>query len=153
MICMATIPTVCAAAVARRRRSAATLPARCRRRDVAPAARSRASPDAAGWPGGVQAWRDPLVADTEPAAGSSGPVESVHAEFATAVTAVNPDAVITVVDAGGAPVAGGVAQEGKTFVFTPAEPLTPGDYTATAFNVQTDTPMGKPYQWSFTVAE
>ena len=61
--------------------------------------------------------------------------------------------MITVVDAGGAPVAGSVVQEGKAFVFTPDQPLAPGDYTATVFNAQTDTPMIKPYQWSFTVTE
>jgi len=101
----------------------------------------------------VGAWRDPLVAATEPAGGSSGPVESVRAEFATAVTTGDPNAVITVADAAGAPVAGSVAQEGKAFVFTPDQPLAPGDYTATVFNAQTDTPMIKPYQWSFTVTE
>ena len=101
----------------------------------------------------VQAWRDPLVALTEPAAGSSGPVESVRAEFTVAVTAGDLSQVITVTDAGGAAVAGSVAQEGKAFVFTPAQPPAPGDYTATVRDVQTDTPMVNPYQWSFTAGE
>lgn len=100
----------------------------------------------------VQAWRDPLVASTEPAAGASGPVETVRAEFTILVTAADPNQVITVADAAGADVAGSVTvASGKTFLFTPDQPLAPGEYTATAFNVQQTTPMVKPYTWSFTV--
>jgi hypothetical protein len=100
---------------------------------------------------GVQAWRDPLVTAAEPAAGGSGPVESVRVEFATPVSAADPNQVIAVTDAAGAPVPGSVAQEGKAFVWTPDAPLAPGEHTATVFNVSTDTPMGKAYTWGFTV--
>jgi glycosidase len=103
---------------------------------------------------GVQTWRDPLVAAVTPAQGSSGPVETVQAEFTALVTAGEPATVLTVSDAGGNAVAGSVAgADSRTFVFTPAAPLAPGDYTATVFNVATDTPMVAPYQWTFTVAE
>lgn len=104
---------------------------------------------------GVQAWRDPLVTAVEPATepgdGSSGPVESVRAEFATPVSAADPNQVITVTDASGAAIAGGVTQQGLAFLWTPAEPLPPGEYTARVFNVSTDTPMAKAFTWSFVV--
>lgn len=71
----------------------------------------------------VQTWRDPLVAAAEPAAGGHGPVESVRVEFTVGVAAGDPNAVISVANAAGAPVAGSVTQKGKAFVFTPAQPL------------------------------
>jgi hypothetical protein len=100
---------------------------------------------------GVQAWRDPLVLSTEPAAGSRGPVAAVRVEFATAINAADAANVIAVADAQGTAVAGSVAQAGKALVWTPAAPLPAGDYTATAANVTTDTPLAKPYTWGFTV--
>jgi hypothetical protein len=102
----------------------------------------------------VETWRDPLVAATEPVANSSGPVDAVRAEFAVPVSSTAPNQVLIVTDAEGDTVSGTVAQEGGlTFIFTPDQPLVPGDYTATVFNVATDTPMINPYQWQFTVAE
>jgi hypothetical protein len=61
---------------------------------------------------GVQAWRDPLVAVTEPAPGSNGPVASVYAEFTVLVTAADPKEVITVTDSAGSIVRGTVVEEG-----------------------------------------
>jgi hypothetical protein len=102
----------------------------------------------------VRTWRDPLVAAAEPPAGAIGPVESVRVEFTVPVTSGHPNQVIAVTDAAGEPVAGSVSQEGgSTFVFTPDQPLAPGEHTATAFNVATDTSMVAPYVWSFTLGE
>jgi hypothetical protein len=96
----------------------------------------------------VETWRDPLVAATEPAANSSGPVDAVRAEFAVLVSSTAPNQVLTVTDAVGDAVSGTVAQEGgRTFIFTPDQPLVPGDYTATVFNVATDTPMINTRAW------
>ena len=102
----------------------------------------------------VQAWRDPLAAAAEPAPNSNGPVKAVRVEFTTLVTAGDPNEVITVTGAAGNAIGGTVTEEGgRAFVFTPDKPLAPGDYTATIFNVASDTPMINPYQWQFTVAD
>ena len=101
----------------------------------------------------IEHWRDPLVAATQPITGTTGPVATIGVHFATPVQAADRQRVISVTAADGATVEGTVAQEGLAFVFTPATPLLPGVYTATAFNVGTDTPMAKPYTWVFTVAE
>jgi hypothetical protein len=101
---------------------------------------------------GVQTWRDPLVSEASPAPDAAGATDTVSVTFATAVQADDPSAVITVADATGAPVAGTVAAEGaQGFIWTPDAPLAPGNYTATAAGVRTDTPMRAPYTWSFTV--
>ena len=103
---------------------------------------------------GVQTWRDPLVAVVEPPANSTGPVTTVRVEFATLVSAGAPEQVLAVTDAAGSPVTGTVTQEGgRAFVFTPNQPLAPGEYRATAANVATDTPMLAPYQWQFTMSK
>jgi hypothetical protein len=103
---------------------------------------------------GVQAWRDPLVAAVEPAPGSSGPAAEVRAEFTILVTAGDSNTVLIVADAGGNAVEGSVASEdGRTFTFTPEQPLAPGAYTATVFNVAQTTPMVAPYIWEFIVAD
>ena len=48
---------------------------------------------------------------------------------------------------------GTVLEAGRAFIWTPAAPLSPGEYMATVANVSTDTPMVNPYQWSFTAGE
>lgn len=101
----------------------------------------------------IQAWRDPLVKSTEPAADTAGPVPQVAVEFSIMVAATDLKQVIMVAGADGNPVAGTVAAEGGTkFIFTPDQPFAPGVYTATAYNVQQTTPMASPYTWTFTVA-
>ena len=100
----------------------------------------------------VQKWRDPLVATTIPESDSTGAVETVQATMAIDVIADDPNAVITVTDATGAPVAGTTTMEGTTqFTWTPDAPLAPGTYTATLFNVEATIAMQQPYIWSFTV--
>lgn len=100
----------------------------------------------------VQSWRDPLVTATEPAPDSSGAVERVQVTFSILVSASDPAQVIRVVDDAGAPVAGRVTGDGgDAFVFTPDAPLAAGGYTATAFNVESTTPMVAPFIWGFTV--
>jgi alpha-glucosidase len=101
---------------------------------------------------GVLTWRDPLVKEASPTPGSAGPVDAVRATFSVFVSAPDPQAVIAVADATGTVVEGAVTAEGAdTFVWTPAAPLAPGDYTATAFNVEATTPMVAPFVWEFTV--
>jgi hypothetical protein len=100
----------------------------------------------------IQAWRDPLVRTTMPVADVTGPVDQISVEFTIAVEASDPAAVLIVADSAGAPVAGTVTQSAaNAFVFTPAAPLAPGAYTATAFNVTASTPMIAPFVWAFTV--
>jgi hypothetical protein len=100
----------------------------------------------------IQAWRDPLVRSTAPAAGVAGPADQISVEFTIAVEASDLAAVLTVTDNTGAPVAGTVTQSAaNAFAFIPAVPLTPGAYTATVFNVTASTPMIAPFVWSFTV--
>ena len=101
---------------------------------------------------GVQAWRDPLVSAVSPAPDAVGATDTVRVTFAVAVQADDPNAVISVADGAGAPVAGSTAQAGsQEFVWMPDAPLAPGAYSATAAGVRTDTPMRVPYTWSFTV--
>ena len=81
-----------------------------------------------------------------------GQLTPYSVEFSIMVTAQDPNAVITVADAGGTPVVGTVTQEsGTVFVFTPDAPFAPGTYTATAFNVEQTAPMVNPFTWSLTV--
>ncbi|MBW7883112.1 MAG: alpha amylase N-terminal ig-like domain-containing protein [Caldilineaceae bacterium] len=103
----------------------------------------------------IQAWRDPLVAQVEPAPGGSGPApEALAVVFSIQVTPVGNDLsrVITVVDEDGTAVPGAVAQtSGTTFTFTPDQPFSAGTYTVTVFAVEQTTPMVEPYTWSFSV--
>ncbi len=99
-----------------------------------------------------QLWRDPLVTATEPAADSTGPVEAVRAAISVPAAAQEGAAVIEVVDAGGAAVAGSVAMEGaQAWLWTPNAPLAPGAYTATVSGLEATAVMAAPYTWSFTV--
>jgi glycosidase len=101
----------------------------------------------------IQAWRDPLVAAVTPAPDSSGPApDALAVEFTISVQPAGSEPVIAVTAADGAEVAGTVERSGgNTFVFTPAAPLAPGVYTATAFNVTQTTAMVRPFVWSFAV--
>lgn len=105
----------------------------------------------------IQFWRDPLVTAVSPAPDSSGPApEQITVDFSILVSPVggDPSQVITVADEEGAAVDGEVTQtSGRSFAFTPAEPLRPGVYTVTAFNVEQTTRMVKPFVWTFTVTE
>jgi hypothetical protein len=90
----------------------------------------------------IQAWRDPLVKAL------TATPEAIVVEFSILATPIGGDAtqVITVKAADGTPVAGTVAQtSGNKFTFTPATPLTPGEYAVTVFNVEQTTPMVRPY--------
>ena len=101
---------------------------------------------------GVLTWRDPLVKTVTPAPDSGGPVDDVRATFSVFVSTNDLQPVITVKDAAGVEVVGTVTAEGTdTFVWTPNAPLAPGDYTATAFNVEATTPMIAPFVWDFAV--
>ncbi len=101
----------------------------------------------------IQAWRDPLAAAMTPAPDSRGPApDAITVEFTILVQPSGGEPVIVVTDATGAEIAGTVERsEDSTFVFTPAAPLAPGVYTATAFNVAQTTGMVAPYTWSFSV--
>jgi len=100
----------------------------------------------------VQAWRDPLVRETVPAADSSGAVDFVQATLSIAVIVDDPNAVIVVTDEAGETVSGSVTVDApETFTWTPDAPLEAGTYTATVFNVEATIGMLKPYVWSFSV--
>jgi len=100
----------------------------------------------------VELWRDPLVVATEPEDGSTGAVSSVRAVISIPSSSGSPESVIAVVDADGAPVAGTPLMESaSSWIWTPAEPLAAGSYTATVSGLEATTPMVAPYSWQFSV--
>ena len=107
----------------------------------------------------VQRWRDPLVQRAAPTGSQPSAPASVSATWSAPVSATGTlSQVLVLTDVAGAAVNGTVSVSGTdTFVFTPAQPLATGVYTATAFNVKRAdiggeaVPMQQPYTWSFTV--
>jgi hypothetical protein len=108
----------------------------------------------------VRYWRDPVVASTSPADGSSGPAPAaVAVTFQTDVRPVGADfSGAVTVTRGGTAVAGSVAETSPgVLTWTPAAPLAPGAYAVTVDGVQRDiggdsVPMRQPYRFSFTVS-
>lgn len=107
----------------------------------------------------VRYWRDPVVASTSPANGSSGPAPAtVTVTFETDIKPTGADLskAVTVIR-GGTAVAGSVAETSPgVLTWTPAASLPPGAYDITVDNVQRDiggdsVPMRQPYRFSFTV--
>jgi hypothetical protein len=107
----------------------------------------------------VRYWRDPVVASTSPADGSSGPAPAaVAVTFQTDVRPVGADfSGAVTVTRGGTAVAGSVAETSPgVLTWTPAAPLAPGAYAVTVDGVQRDiggdsVPMRQPYRFAFTV--
>jgi hypothetical protein len=107
----------------------------------------------------VRYWRDPVVASTSPADGSSGPAPAaVAVTFQTDVRPVGADfSGAVTVTRGGTAVAGSVAETSPgVLTWTPAGSLAPGTYDVTVDGVQRDiggdsVPMRQPYRFAFTV--
>jgi hypothetical protein len=107
----------------------------------------------------VRYWRDPVVASTAPANGSTGAAPAaVTVTFQTDVDPTGADFGHAVtVTRGGAAVSGSVAETSPGVLsWTPAASLAPGTYEVTVDNVQRaiggdSVPMRRPYRFSFTV--
>jgi hypothetical protein len=108
----------------------------------------------------VRYWRDPVVASTSPANGSSSPAPAaVTVTFQTDVRPTGADfSGAVTVTRGGTAVAGSVAESSPgVLTWTPAASLAPGAYDVTVDHVQRDiggdsVPMRQPYRFSFTVS-
>jgi methionine-rich copper-binding protein CopC len=109
----------------------------------------------------VQNWRDALVTDTSPAAGSAGAAPAaITVSFNWDVKSNGTDLSTAIaVTKAGAAVAGAVSHNAanQTLTFTPSTPLTAGTYTVTVDQVVSQTVQNDgvkirtPYCFSFTV--
>ena len=100
----------------------------------------------------VEFWRDPLVAS------ASGSASSVVATFERDVQPALADfSTSIVVESGGSPVAGSVAETSAgVLTWTPAATLGSGSYDVTVYSVKSDlggdsVPMDVPYEFTFSV--